>query len=108
MADFTVRVELRGSRIDGDEYVRLHGLMSVEGFNREIDLKVRHSVGSNWVPHGGTPPAAPHPLPHATYFGQFDQDASTLLRHLVSKITSEVQPEIVVLIAQTTDYAIYP
>jgi hypothetical protein len=47
-------------------------------------------------------------MPHATYFGQYNEDASKLLRHLVGRIVTEIQPEVVVFVAQTSDYAIHP
>jgi len=108
MADFTVRVELRGSHVDGDEYVRLHGLMGIEGFDREVSLKSRFQSPGNWAPVGGALQPASHPMPHATYFGQYNGDASELLKHLMGRIVSEIQPEVVVFVAQTTDYAIHP
>jgi hypothetical protein len=108
MADFTVRVELRGSHIDGDEYARLHGLMGIEGFDREVSLKSRLQSPAGWAPIGGALQPASHPMPHATYFGQYNEDASKLLRHLVGRIVTEIQPEVVVFVAQTSDYAIHP
>jgi hypothetical protein len=64
MADFTVRVELRGSHIDGDEYARLHGLMGIEGFDREVSLKSRLQSPAGWAPIGGG--AATGVASHAT------------------------------------------
>src|ERR1035437_438363 len=103
MSDFTVRVELKGRPSEGDEFLRLHKRMGDEGFWPRI------------CPPGPLKkfqPPLPWPassiLPHATYFGASGQEASPLLDHLVSRITAEIHPEIVVFVAETKSYAIYP
>jgi hypothetical protein len=105
MSDFTVRVELKGRQLDGDEYVRLHDMMESEGFLRKVQALPAPPILRFKFP---PPPTLPSPLPHATYFGASDRTASTLLDKLVSRIIEEIQPEIAVFVAETASYAIHP
>jgi hypothetical protein len=106
MSDYTVRIELKGRNFDREEYVQLHDLMEGEGFERKIDAQARKQTR----PPGfmSPPPRMPSPLPHATYFGPSNLTASALLDHLVSRIVAEIQPGIVVFVAETLNYAIFP
>jgi hypothetical protein len=105
MSDFTVRIELKGSEHDSDEYTRLHNLMEGEGFVRKVDAEVAPPATRFRFTR---PPSPLSPLPHATYFGASSWTASTLLDHLTSRVIAEVQPDIVVFVAETASYAIHP
>jgi len=115
MGDFTVRVELKGLSSEGNEYLKLHGLMDDEGFLRNIWPPEPSGVASPEGPvtRGLREKCAAArriscALPHATYFGQSGREASPLLDHLVDRIANEIHSEVVVFIAETKSYAIHP
>lgn len=95
MASFTIRVELRGNPTY-ERYEGLHKLMMDMGFKRWIIMA--NSVGKYKA----------QDLPHATYYGESMQATSSLLTSVVNSIRSKVQQDIVVFVAQSTSYDIYP
>ncbi len=103
MSNFIVRVELKGSQFDGDEYARLHRLMGSEGFWPCIA-----PAGAHRKFQPPPPPPISSALPHATYFGASGLAASALLDLLVIRIANEIQPEVVVVVAETMSYAVHP
>lgn len=105
MPTYTVRVELKGSEIDSDEYRKLHELMEKEGFHREAYSSAKAFPKSTLLT---SPRRKPQPLPHATYMGESHRTTEVLLKHLVGGIKSGIQPEIVVLVAETSSREIYP
>jgi len=106
MSTFTIRIELKGRNFDREEYVQLHGLMAGEGFKCNIDSQ---PILQTLNPRQIQPPPKPlSSLPHATYFGESDLPIRALRDHLVNRITTDIQPDIVLFVAETVHYEIYP
>ena len=105
MATYTVRIELKGSEIDSDEYRRLHELMNEAGFHREVYNTAKAFPKSTLLT---SPMPKRHAMPHATYMGESHRTTEVLLNELVGRIKAEIQPDIVILVAETVSRAIYP
>lgn len=95
MAAYTIRVELRGNPTF-ERYESLHKLMEGLGFKRWIVMA--NSTGKYTA----------QDLPHATYYGDSMQAASSLLSSVVDAIRAKIQQDIVVFVAQTSAYDVYP
>jgi hypothetical protein len=105
MPTYTVRVELKGSEIESDEYRKLHDLMDAEGFHRAVYPSAKAFPKAALLM---SPMPKRHAMPHATYMGDSRRTTDPLLNDLVARIKAEVQPDIVVLVAETVSRAIYP
>ncbi len=93
MANFTVRVELRGNPTY-DQYERLHQLMATFGFYKTI----------NGVNLSNTPTT--FNLPTGTYYGAFTGTVSDVRIRLTEPIKAQIQPSIIIFIAETVNWSI--
>jgi hypothetical protein len=89
MSGFTVTIGLKDCAIDSEGHARLDELMELEGFKRRNRTLAGRIHPANLSTH-------PENLPHATYFGWYNQDASALQRHLLGRIPSELHPEMAI------------
>jgi hypothetical protein len=93
MADFTIRIELRGDPSYA-QYEKLHGLMSGLGFARTV----------SGVTSSGTPSI--FNLPHATYYGPSSSSCSAVRDLVRSRVHAEIQPGVIIFVAETNTWGI--
>jgi hypothetical protein len=91
MAEFTIRVELKGNPTYQD-YEKLHAQMASVGF-------LRYVAGVN-----NKNEKAQFDLPTALYFGLSDQSASTVRDRVTAKAQT-IQSSIIVFVAETINWA---
>ena len=93
MADYAVRVELRGNP-SKEVYQTLHALMARKGFAQTIagvDAKGNQRRFS---------------LPHAVYYGASGADCGAVRDSVVGSVKSEVQEDIIVFVVQAQTWSI--
>jgi hypothetical protein len=88
MADFVVRVELRGNPTEVT-YEKLHTMMSQRGFYMTV------SEGSR-----------SYAMPHATYYGSSNQAADQISGELRDAIASSVWTKPLVFVSQSLTWAL--
>jgi hypothetical protein len=93
MPNYAIRVELRGNPTR-EQYDKLHALMAQSGFMQTIQGV--NTEGKQQVFN----------LPHAVYYG-FSNVNTGAVRDWVSKaVKAQVQPDLVVFVVESTDWAI--
>jgi hypothetical protein len=95
LADYIVRVELKGRNQTAEEYNNLHALMQQEGFVRTITGVIT-----------STQAPSTRALPHATYHGRSNSTAQALHQQLNRRLQSEIQQDIVLLVASIQSWVI--
>lgn len=93
MADYAIRVELRGNP-SAATYDTLHQVMRRLGFGQGIDGVTPQGTAQKFA------------LPHAVYYGS-SQHSCEVIRDMVLKaVKSYVQQEVLVFVVQTLTWAI--
>ncbi|WP_260736440.1 hypothetical protein [Tunturiibacter lichenicola] len=87
MADFTIRVELRGNPTV-QQYEKLHQEMASLGFLRTVVSDSQKQVN----------------LPHALYYGPSQYDVAAV-RNMAVSVAQRVQQDILVFVAETLRWA---
>jgi hypothetical protein len=93
MADYAVRVELRGYP-SAEEYQTLHSLMARKGFVQTI-------AGVD-----GQGNQKRFNLPHAVYYGSSGADCATVRASIVQSVKAEVQADLIVFVVQAQTWSI--
>jgi uncharacterized protein involved in propanediol utilization len=93
MANFAIRVELRGDP-SADKYDELHTLMGKKGFKQTIagvDLQGNSKTFN---------------LPHAVYYGSSTDSCAAVADSVAKAIRSQIQTNIIVFTVQAEAWAI--
>jgi hypothetical protein len=93
MADYAVRVELRGYP-SAEEYQTLHSLMARKGFAQTIAGVDAQGTQKRFN------------LPHAVYYGSSVADCRTVRDSIIKSVKSEVQTDIIVFVVQAQTWTI--
>jgi hypothetical protein len=93
MADFAIRVELRGDP-SADTYEELHALMAKKGFKQTIsgfDLNGKSATFN---------------LPHAVYYGSSTASCSAVAESVSKAVRAEIQDKCIVFAVQAETWAL--
>ncbi|MFZ3279095.1 MAG: hypothetical protein WA182_19530 [Candidatus Sulfotelmatobacter sp.] len=93
MADFAIRVELRGNP-SAETYAALHALMAKKGFKQTI---------AGVDPKGN---ARTFNLPHAVYYGSSADSCSVVADSVAKDVRAQIQNDIIVFAVQSVDWAL--
>ena len=93
MADYAVRVELRGYP-SAAEYETLHSLMGRKGFAQTLAGVDTQGTQTRFN------------LPHAVYYGSSAADCATVRASIVQSIKAEVQADVIVFVVQAQTWSI--
>ena len=93
MANFAIRVELRGDP-SFQTYQKLHALMAKNGFRQTIDgFDLQGNKGK-------------FDLPHAVYYGSSSDACSTLSESVAKQVRAQIQQDIIVFTVQAETWAL--
>ena len=93
MADFAIRVELKGNP-SVETYNKLHALMAKKGFGQTIG-------GFDLKGNAGT-----FNLPHAMYYGSSTDLCSAVAESVAKDVRAQIQNDIIVFAVQAATWAL--
>lgn len=93
MADYAIRVELRGNP-SREQYEALHALMARGGFYQTI-----RGLDAQGNPQN-------YNLPHAVYYGASQQGCGAVRDWVRDRVKAEVQQDIIVFVVEAVHWAL--